>query len=151
MHDDGQLPDDIEQADVVLIGISRTSKTPTSIYLANRGIKTTNVPLVPGVALPPSILKAKHPLVVALVATTDRIFHVRQNRVLGNLQAHGPSPEYIDRSAIAEELAETRRLCARQGWPMIDVSRKSIEETAASIVTLRNKHLAALREKGYEN
>lgn len=150
MHDDGQLPEDVEQADVVLIGISRTSKTPTSIYLANRGIKTANVPLVPGVPLPGALLKAKHPLVVALIATTDRVYQVRQNRILGSLSMQGPSPEYIDRSAIAEELAETRRLCARQGWPMIDVSRKSIEETAAAIVALRNKHVAALREKGYD-
>ena len=149
MHDDGQLPENIEEADIILIGISRTSKTPTSIYLANRGIKTANVPLVPGVPPPPSLLTAKRPLIVALIATTDRIFQVRQNRILG-LQAPGTSSEYVDRSAIAEELAETRRLCIRQGWPMIDVSRKSIEETAAAIVALRNRHLAELRDEGYQ-
>ncbi|MEC9342855.1 MAG: kinase/pyrophosphorylase, partial [Pseudomonadota bacterium] len=141
--------EDVEDADVILIGISRTSKTPTSIYLANRGIKTANIPLVPGVDLPAAVLNARRPLVVALIATTDRIFQVRQNRVLG-LHAHQPSPDYIERSAIAEELAETRRLCARQAWPMIDVSRKSIEETAAAIVALRNRHLAELRDKGYQ-
>ncbi len=149
MHDDGQLPENIEDADIVLIGISRTSKTPTSIDLANRGIKTANVPLVPGVEPPPALLAAKRPLVVALIASTDRIFQVRQNRLLG-MQMQGSSSEYVDRSAIAEELAETRRLCARQGWPMIDVSRKSIEETAAAIVALRNRHLAEMRDEGYE-
>ena len=93
MHDDGALPEDIDEADIVLVGISRTSKTPTSIYLANRGIKTANVPLVPGVEPPPALLAAKRPLVVALIASADRISQVRQNRVLG-LQAHSPSPEY---------------------------------------------------------
>ena len=149
MNAKSQLPQDLNEADILILGISRTSKTPTSIYLANRGIKTANVPLVPGVPPPPSLLTAKRPLIVALIATTDRIFQVRQNRILG-LQAPGTSSEYVDRSAIAEELAETRRLCIRQGWPMIDVSRKSIEETAAAIVALRNRHLAELRDEGYQ-
>ncbi len=141
MHDDGALPENIEDADIILIGISRTSKTPTSIYLANRGVKTANVPIVPGVDLPPAILAAKRPLVVALIATTDRIFQVRQNRILGD-GVTSPSPVYIDRAAIAEELAHTRKLCQKRNWPMIDVSRKSIEETAAAILSLRAEHLA---------
>lgn len=141
MHDDGAIPEDIEEADVILVGISRTSKTPTSIYLANRGVKTANIPIVPGVELPAGIQTAKHPLVVALVATTDRIFQVRQNRILGN-GIISPSPVYIDRAAIAEELAHTRKLCQRRNWPMIDVTRKSIEETAAAILSLRAEHLA---------
>ena len=130
------------------IGISRTSKTPTSIYLANRGIKTANIPIVPGVELPPAVYQARHPLVVALVATTDRIFHVRQNRLLSH-GAATPSPAYVDRASIAEELAHTRKLCQRMGWPMIDVSRKSIEETAASVLSLRAEHLARFHG-GYE-
>lgn len=145
MHDDGLMPENIEEADIVLIGISRTSKTPTSIYLANRGIKTTNIPIVPGVELPEQIMGAKHPLVVALVATADRIQQVRQNRILG----HGTDKTaYVDRASIGEELAYTRRLCARNGWPMIDVSRKSIEETAAAIMALRAEHMARRKSEG---
>ena len=149
MHDDGALPENIEDADIILIGISRTSKTPTSIYLANRGIKTANVPLVPGIEPPAELLSARRPLVVALIASTDRIFQVRQNRILG-LSNQNPSPGYVDRATIAEELAQTRKLCARHGWPLIDVSRKSIEETAAAIIALKHKHTAAMagREHG---
>jgi regulator of PEP synthase PpsR (kinase-PPPase family) len=137
-HDDGQLPDDAENADVILIGISRTSKTPTSIYLANRGIKTANIPIVLGVPVPDSLVYAKNPLIVGLIATAERISHVRQNRVLGttvNYDAQG----YVDRAAITEELTYARQICTKHGWPMIDVSRRSIEETAAAIVALRGK------------
>ena len=141
LHDDGVLPENMEEADVILIGISRTSKTPTSIYLANRGIKTANIPLVPGMDLPDSIIKAKKPLIVALIATTDRIQQVRQNRLL-ELNATGYSDTYADRASIAEELAAARKLCARHGWPTIDVSRKSIEETAAAILALHAQHAA---------
>lgn len=137
-HDDGQLPIDMEDADIVLIGISRTSKTPTSIYLANRGIKTANIPIVLGVPVPESLVNAKKPLIVGLVATAERISHVRQNRVLGSTTGY-ESNHYVDRSAITEELAYARQICTRYNWPMIDVSRRSIEETAAAIVALRNK------------
>ncbi|AZO60453.1 MAG: pyruvate, phosphate dikinase/phosphoenolpyruvate synthase regulator [Mesorhizobium sp.] len=137
-HDDGQLPANMDDADVVLIGISRTSKTPTSIYLANRGIKTANIPIVLGVPLPDSLINATTPLIVGLVATAERISHVRQNRILGNSNNYVPT-DYVDRAAIAEELAYARQLCTRHGWPMIDVSRRSIEETAAAIVALRGK------------
>jgi regulator of PEP synthase PpsR (kinase-PPPase family) len=137
-HDDGQLPPDIEEADIILIGISRTSKTPTSIYLANRGIKTANVPIVLGVPIPPSIAAAKRPLVVGLIATAERISHVRQNRVLGSSIGYDPQ-SYVDRTVIAQELAYARRICATHGWPTIDVSRRSIEETAAAIVALRGR------------
>jgi [pyruvate, water dikinase]-phosphate phosphotransferase / [pyruvate, water dikinase] kinase len=148
MHDDGALPEDIEEADVILIGISRTSKTPTSIYLANRGIKAANIPLVPGADPPPALFAARGPLIVALIASTDRIFQVRQNRLLAH-DARLANSAYVDRATIAEELAHTRRLCAKQGWAMIDVSRKSIEETAAAIMALRARHLAAPQDKGY--
>lgn len=144
LHDDGALPEDPETADVILIGISRTSKTPTSIYLANRGIKTANYPLVPGVEVPQPILDAKRPLIVALIASTDRIQQVRQNRLL-ELNASGYSEGYADRASIAEELASARKLCNRHGWPMIDVSRKSIEETAAAILALHAKHIGKNR------
>lgn len=137
-HDDGQLPTNIDEADIILIGISRTSKTPTSIYLANRGIKTANIPIVLGVPLPDSLIGAKHPLIVGLVATAERISHVRQNRLLGATSGFTPDG-YADRAHISEELTYARQLCSRHGWPMIDVSRRSIEETAAAIVALRGK------------
>ncbi|KQZ15070.1 MULTISPECIES: pyruvate, water dikinase regulatory protein [unclassified Mesorhizobium] len=136
-HDDGQLSDDLDEADIVLIGISRTSKTPTSIYLANRGIKTANIPIVLGVPMPDSLAKATRPLIVGLVATAERISQVRQNRVLGN--AGYDAANYTDRSNISEELVYARQICSRHGWPMLDVSRRSIEETAAAIVALRGK------------
>ncbi|MHA6642654.1 pyruvate, water dikinase regulatory protein [Mesorhizobium sp. A623] len=137
-HDDGQLPLNMEDADIVLIGISRTSKTPTSIYLANRGIKTANIPIVLGVPVPESLIEAKTPLVVGLIATAERISHVRQSRTLGTTAGYEPN-EYVDRATITEELAYARKICTRHGWPMIDVSRRSIEETAAAIMGLRGK------------
>ncbi|HEY1982629.1 MAG TPA: pyruvate, phosphate dikinase/phosphoenolpyruvate synthase regulator, partial [Xanthobacteraceae bacterium] len=133
LHDDGQHSDDLEEADVVLVGVSRTSKTPTSIYLANRGVKTANVPLVPGVPLPPHVEQLTHPLVVGLFATPERIVQIRQNRLLG-LKAHRDDDIYIDRQAVTEEIAASRRLCAKHNWPLIDVTRRSIEETAAAVL-----------------
>jgi hypothetical protein len=134
-HDDGQHVDGLEEADVVLIGVSRTSKTPTSIYLANRGVKTGNVPLVPGMALAPEVEKLTRPLVVGLYASPERIVQIRENRLLG-LNAHRDDDQYIDRTAVAEEVAYSRRLCNKQGWPLIDVTRRSIEETAAAVMKL---------------
>ena len=131
-HDDGQLPDDLNDADIVIIGISRTSKTPTSIYLAQRGFKTTNVPLIPSIPLPPQLEQAKEAFVVGLVASADRISQVRRNRVLA--LADRDLSEYVDRDLIEEEIAFTRRLCSRNGWPVIDVTRRSVEETAAAIL-----------------
>jgi regulator of PEP synthase PpsR (kinase-PPPase family) len=145
MHDDGQQADDLEEADVLLIGVSRTSKTPTSIYLANRGVKTANVPLVPGMPLPSGIEHLKRPLVVGLFASPERIVQIRQNRLLG-LKAHRDDDKYIDQQAVAEEIAVSRRLCAKHNWPLIDVTRRSIEETAAAVITLlgeRRRHMAS--------
>ena len=138
MHDDGQMSDDLEGADVVLVGISRTSKTPTSIYLANRGLKTANIPIVPGQPTPPNLDSIRRPLVVGLVASPDRIVAIRQNRLL-SLKADDDTA-YVDREAVADEVAFSRRLCARHNWPMIDVTRRSIEETAAAIVDLHRAH-----------
>ena len=137
-HDDGQLPPDLEEAEVILLGISRTSKTPTSIYLANRGIKTANIPIVLGVPLPPELATVKRPLVVGLIATADRISQVRTNRILGTALGVDTTA-YVDRASIAEELSYARQLCARHNWPTIDVTRRSIEETAAAIVALRGR------------
>jgi [pyruvate, water dikinase]-phosphate phosphotransferase / [pyruvate, water dikinase] kinase len=134
LHDDGQHPDDLESADVVLVGVSRSSKTPTSIYLAIRGFKTANVPLVPGIDLAPQLFGLERPLVVGLTASADRISQIRQHRLLG-LSA-GKDTGYDDRQAIAAELVHAREICAARGWPMIDVTRRSIEETAAAIINL---------------
>ena len=145
MHDDGQQADDLEEADVLLIGVSRTSKTPTSIYLANRGVKTANVPLVSGVPLPPDLERLQRPLVVGLYATPERIVQIRKNRLLG-LKAYRDDDKYIDPQSVAEEVAVSRRLCAKHNWPSIDVSRRSIEETAAAVLALlaeRRRHMAS--------
>ena len=135
LHDDGQHTDGLEDADVVLVGVSRTSKTPTSIYLANRGVKTANVPLVPGVPPPPQLEQLTQPLVVGLFASPERIVQIRQNRLLG-LKAEQDADQYIDKHAVAEEVAFSRKLCGKHNWPSIDVTRRSIEETAAAVMTL---------------
>jgi len=138
LHDDGQMGGDLDNADVILVGISRTSKTPTSIYLANRGIKTANIPLVPNIPLPPELENARRPLIVGLIASADRIVQIRQNRLL-SLRADDDTA-YVDPEAVADEVTQSRRLCARKGWPVIDVTRRSIEETAASILDLLRDH-----------
>jgi regulator of PEP synthase PpsR (kinase-PPPase family) len=135
LHDDGQHLEGLEEADVVLVGVSRTSKTPTSIYLANRGVKTGNVPLVPGVEVSHHVEDLSKPLVVGLYASPERIVQIRQNRLLG-LKAHHDDDQYIDRKAVAEEVALSRKLCTKHNWPSIDVTRRSIEETAAAVMSL---------------
>ena len=116
----------------MIVGISRTSKTPTSIYLAQRGYKTTNVPLIPDLPLTPQLEQVKDVFVVGLIASADRISQVRRNRVLA--LADRDLNEYVDRDLIEEEIIYTRRLCSRNGWPVIDVTRRSVEETAAAIL-----------------
>ena len=138
LHDDGQQHENLENADVLLLGVSRTSKTPTSIYLANRGFKTANIPLVPNVPLPMSIESLRNPLIVGLLASPERIIQIRQNRLLA-LNADHETP-YVDRVSVAEEIAFSRRLFAQNGWPTIDVTRRSIEETAAAIIDFYKAH-----------
>jgi hypothetical protein len=140
-HDDGQLPADLNEADIIILGISRTSKTPTSIYLAQRGYKTTNLPLVPGIDLPASLAEPHSAFVVGLVASVDRIAEIRRNRV--RILSDRNLDQYVDRTQIANEIAYSRRLCAKHGWPVIDVTRRSIEETAASIIRLLQDKTAA--------
>jgi len=134
MHDDGQHVEGLEEADVILVGVSRTSKTPTSIYLANRGIRTANVPLVPGIPIPHQLETLKKPLVVSLHATPERLIQVRQNRLLS--MGDRDNDTYIDRQAVTDEVAFARRLSAKFNWSQLDVTRRSIEETAAAIMKL---------------
>jgi regulator of PEP synthase PpsR (kinase-PPPase family) len=146
-HDDGRLPEDLNQADIIILGISRTSKTPTSIYLAQRGYKTANLPLIPGIEIPAALSGPHKAFVVGLVASPERIADVRRNRM--RLLSERNLDGYVDRGLIANEIAHSRRLCARHGWPMIDVTRRSIEETAATIIKLlhdRDAGVAELRE-----
>ena len=138
LHDDGQQPENLEQADVLLLGVSRTSKTPTSIYMANRGLKTANIPLVPGVSLPAGVSTLRNPLIVGLLASPERIVQIRQNRLLA-LNADHETP-YVDRVSVAAEVAHSRKLFSEHGWPTIDVTRRSIEETAAAILDLYKVH-----------
>ena len=126
----------MESADVVLVGVSRTSKTPTSIYLANRGVRTANVPLVPGMPVPPQ-LETSEEAAGRRVASRRRSASSRSGRTgcLASGAATGDD-HYVDRQAVSDEIAFSRRLCARNGWPVIDVTRRSIEETAAAIMKL---------------
>jgi regulator of PEP synthase PpsR (kinase-PPPase family) len=136
-HDDGIGSENWEEADIVLAGVSRTSKTPTSIYLANRGFKVANIPLVPEAPPPPSLFSLHHPLVVGLTTNPDRLVQIRRNRLLALNQA--PETDYVDIEAVNAELAFARRIFADNDWPVIDVTRRSIEETAFAIVKLCNE------------
>lgn len=143
-HDDGQGAEDWEDADILLIGVSRTSKTPTSIYLANRGYKTANLPLVPTSPPPEQLFRLERPLIVGLTTNPDRLIQVRRNRLLSLAQA--PETDYVDTEQVTREVAAARRLCGDHGWPVIDVSRRSIEETAAAIINLINTRDEARRD-----
>ncbi|MBR1088813.1 kinase/pyrophosphorylase [Bradyrhizobium manausense] len=137
IHDDGQHVEGLEDADVVLVGVSRTSKTPTSIYLANRGIRTANVPLVPGIPVPAQLETLTRPLVVSLHATPERLIQIRQNRLLSmGAESGSGSDTYTDKQSVTEEVAFARKLSAKHDWPLLDVTRRSIEETAAAIMKL---------------
>lgn len=136
-HDDGQgSTEDLEEADVVLCGVSRTSKTPTCIYLAHRGIRAANVPLVPGSEDGERLTKLKNPLVIGLTVSPDRLVQIRRNRLdsLNQIQ----ETAYVDHDAVRAEIIKARRDFERRGWPVIDVTRRSVEETAAAIVNLVN-------------
>ena len=133
-HDDGQNTQDLSAADVVLVGVSRSSKTPTCIYLAIRGIRAANVPMVPGVDPPEILYSLKKPLVVGLWLSPERLMQVRRNRLA--TMGETKSSDYVDEDAIRSEIQFTRRLFERYEWPTIDVSRRSIEETAAAVLNL---------------
>ncbi len=133
-HDDGKKVDDIENADVILLGVSRTSKTPTSIYLANRGYKTINIPLVLDQKLPKGLISNQKACIVGLVADPDRLADIRRNRV-AIMKDHNLK-EYTDVNFIKKEVIDSRNLFKKNNWPIIDVTRRSVEETAASILKI---------------
>ena len=134
-HDDGNQTDDIEKSDIILLGVSRTSKTPTSIYLANRGFKTSNIPLVNKNSIPPKVKEKKFtPCVVGLVTEAERLYDLRKNR-LTSLKEDQNS-EYVNIDKIKDELKNARKIFKENNWPTIDVTRKSVEETAASVIKI---------------
>ena len=139
-HDDGLASDDLEDADVVLVGVSRATKTPTCMYLASRGIKAANVPVVPGVPLPEGVTKAKSPLVLGLTLQPKVLAGVRASRL--KRLSEDRSTSYDETESVAREVLEARRLCARHGWRVIDVTNRPIENTAAFILKLLNERAA---------
>jgi [pyruvate, water dikinase]-phosphate phosphotransferase / [pyruvate, water dikinase] kinase len=136
-HDDGQFVEELDEADVVLVGVSRTSKTPTCVYLANRGLRAANVPLVPDHPQVKALEGLKRPLVVGLTVSPESLAQIRRNRqrMLGLERGDGGlyGGDYADLDRVRRELVEARRLFARNGWPEIDVTKRSVEETAAAI------------------
>lgn len=136
-HDDGQSPRTLDRADVVLVGVSRTSKTPTCIYLAQRGLKAANVPFVPDCPLPPELLAIEQPLIVGLTKDPKRLVQIRRNRLLQLNKDQ--DTDYVDLEKVAREVSEARKLFQARGWAVIDVTRRSIEETAASIIQLHTR------------
>jgi regulator of PEP synthase PpsR (kinase-PPPase family) len=134
-HDDGQSHQHLESADVVLVGVSRTSKTPTCIYLAHRGVRAANVPLVPGQDPPQALFKLHNPLVVGLTVSPDRLIQIRRNRLL-SLKAAPEESSYVAADQVRDETVRARRLFERERWPTIDVTRRSVEETAAAVMNL---------------
>ncbi len=137
MHDDGQKPEGLKDADIILVGVSRTSKTPTSIYLANKGMKTANVPIVPNQPLPEELENINGKLVVGLVNSVDRLVQIRRNRLLSLKEEE--ETNYADAEAVKREVQQARRFISSRGWPVIDVTRRSIEETAGAIMNLKYK------------
>jgi regulator of PEP synthase PpsR (kinase-PPPase family) len=133
-HDDGQGAQELERADVVLVGVSRTSKTPTCIYLAHRGVRAANVPLVPAGEVPKRLKGLKGVPIVALTLAPDRLLEIRRNR-LRSLNERRES-DYVDADAVRQEVVQARRLFEREGWPVIDVTRRSVEETAAAVINI---------------
>ncbi|PZU16518.1 MAG: phosphoenolpyruvate synthase regulatory protein [Citromicrobium sp.] len=137
-HDDGVGWENWEQADIVLAGVSRSSKTPTSIYLANRGYKVANIPLVVESPPPAALFSLRRPLVVGLTTAPERLVQIRRNRLLSLNESAETS--YADSDRVSDELRFARRMFADNGWPVIDVTRRSIEETAAAIIRLYQEH-----------
>lgn len=139
-HDDGIAVQDLNDADVVLVGVSRATKTPTCMYLASRGVKAANVPLVPGVPPPETLMRAKRPLIVGLTLDPVRLATVRTARLASLKEKR--STDYTDVDALRKEVQDARRLFARRGWPALDVTHRSIEQTASLIIEMLKKRAA---------
>ena len=145
-HDDGQGYDHLYDAEIILVGVSRTSKTPTSMYLANhRGLKAANVPIVPGVPLPEMLFTDKTPYVVGLTTTPERLVQIRRERMksLGELK----ETDYVELEQVRQEILDARKLFAKMRWPVIDVTRRSIEETASEIYEIYTANIERHRIK----
>lgn len=143
-HDDGINWDRWEEADIILAGVSRTSKTPTSIYLANRGFKVANIPIVVESPPPPLLFALKNPMVVGLTTAPKRLIQIRRNRLLALNETTTTS--YVDEERVESEVTAARRMFADNGWAVIDVTRRSIEETAAAVIKLYNERKARAQE-----
>lgn len=141
-HDDGQNLDGLNEADAVLVGISRTSKTPTCIYLANRGVRAANIPLIPDMPPPPQLDHLTRPLIIGLTTDRDTLLGIRRQRM--RMIAGGREDDYIDPERIEAEIRHARRLFNQRGWPVINTARRSIEETSAEIITMLSRHFKAL-------
>lgn len=147
-HDDGQETDSLDEADIILVGASRTSKTPTCVYLSYKGLYVANVPFVNGVPLPGSLFQAKEPMIIGLVISPDRLSQIRKSRLLSLNE--DKTTDYVEEESIISELRESRKIFSKNGWPVIDVTRKSVEETSAQIIQIYNKFIEA-REKESDN
>ena len=133
-HDDGNQTDNVLESDIILIGVSRTSKTPTSIYLANKGLKTANIPLVNEMKIPKDVLESKNLCVIGLVTEAERLFDIRRNRL--NSLKENEASDYTDLEKIKIEVEQSKKIFKKNKWPTIDVTRKSVEETAASVIKI---------------
>ncbi len=147
-HDDGQATWELDEADVVLVGVSRTSKSPTCIYLAYRGFKAANVPFVPTCPLPEELEDLRRPLVVGLVIDVERLLQIRKTRMLSLKQEEHTN--YIDTEQVKQEIVEAKRYFAQRRWPTIDVTRRSVEETAAQIIQLHQRHVEKRMSRAHE-
>ena len=143
-HDDGASTDDLEKADVVLVGVSRTSKTPTCVYLAYRGISAANIPYVKSCLLPDSLFNLNKPLVVGLVISPERLIQIRKSRLVSLNESR--DTDYVDMEKIKEEVLESKKLFLKHKWPVIDVTRKSVEETTAVVMQYHKKHIVKQHE-----
>ncbi len=143
-HDDGQLPQNLNEAEIVILGVSRTSKTPTCIYLANRGFKAANVPVVPGCPLPKELDSLTNPLVVGLTKDPASLMQIRKSRL--KMISNEDETDYVHIETIKEEVKMARKLCNEHRWPIIDVTRRSIEETAATIIKHYHRHMGIADE-----
>jgi len=137
-HDDGQSTWDLGDADIILLGVSRTSKTPTCMYLANRGIRAANIPIVPGCSLPENVFNLQSPLIIGLTKNPKRLVEIRRQRL--RMLEQDEHTDYVDMERVSQEVLEAKKLYLKNDWPIINVSRKSIEETAATILQHYRRH-----------